>query len=218
MLSLPTRTLSSSSGAQDSSLSAQSTPTTLASSFSTLEQPSSTTLLSSTEAPTGSPTTPLELTTASSSDTPTTALPEPTPTPTPTITPLKVFDIVCNNEADFPGHADVSGNWQGNFAHVFGTLWMPEGGYMSNSSPPVDGKFKDNHGISYEYSVSWIPMCVTTMDVQNFEFPLGEQGGVNAGGVNAEALLKDDYKLCNNGGVGGSRQVGCLEYTFIGAK
>ncbi len=62
---------------------------------------------------------------------------------------------------------------------------------MSSSSATIDAKFKDNHGISYEYSVSWIPTCVTTVDQQSFQFPLGEKSKVTA-----EALLKDDYKLC----------------------
>ncbi|KAI0967585.1 hypothetical protein F4678DRAFT_465186 [Xylaria arbuscula] len=210
--SLSIATLLSSSTDESTSLPSQYTSSFLSMLSSTSVQGSSTSL-SSTETPTETPTTTSELTTESPTDVTTTTSSEPTPTPTTIITPLQAFDIVCNKESDFPGHADVSRNWQGKFAHVFGSLWMPEGGLMSNSSPAIDGKFKDNHGISYEYSVSWVAMCVTTEEQQSFQFPLDEQGELNA-----ETILKDDYKLCNNGGVGGSRQVGCLEYTFIGAK
>ncbi|KAI1290712.1 hypothetical protein F5Y03DRAFT_377873 [Xylaria venustula] len=147
----------------------------------------SSTLISSTEAPT----TTSELTTESPTDTTTTTSSEPTPTPTTTITPLQAFDIVCNKESDFPGHADVSGSWQKKFAHIFGEFWGPEGGLMSDSSPDIVAKLKDNHGISYEYSVSWISMCVTTGEQQSFQFPLGEQSELDA-----ETILKDNYKLC----------------------
>ncbi|KAI0908740.1 hypothetical protein F4823DRAFT_563535 [Ustulina deusta] len=185
-----TATPPASSTDQSTSLSSQSSFTTL-SSPPTSEEPSSATLPSSTEAPTELATTTPNLTTEGPTETSTTTSLEPMPTPTTTITPLKAFDIVCNSEADFHGHADVSPSWQGRFAYYVGTFWKPDGGYMSSSSATIDAKFKDNHGISYEYSVSWIPTCVTTVDQQSFQFPLGEKSKVTA-----EALLKDDYKLC----------------------
>ncbi|KAF2962903.1 hypothetical protein GQX73_g10672 [Xylaria multiplex] len=204
--------LSSSTTDKSTSLSSQSSSTEITSTSLTSENPSSTTSLSSTESPTTSSTTTTELTMESPTEVPTTTSAELIPTPTMNITPLKAFDIVCNNEADFPGHADISSSWQKKFAHIIHTFWKPDGGFMYSSSPVIDAKLKDNHGIMYEYSVAWVPTCITITDGQSFQFPLGTQD------VTAEGLLEDNYKLCNNGGVGGSRQVGCLKYTFIGAN
>ncbi|RWA04550.1 hypothetical protein EKO27_g10559 [Xylaria grammica] len=211
-----TSSLLSSSTSQSTSLPNQSTKTPSL----TSRHPSSVTSLSSTEASTESSTTTPDSTTKSPTSTVTTESPtdttsaESTPTPTVTITPLQVIGIVCNNEADFPGHADVSPGYQKKYAQFFGDYAQPESGDMYSSTPPLDGKFRDPHGISYEYVVSWIPGCVTTVDRQSVQFPLGD-GQKN---VKARDLLVNDFKHCNNGGVGGSTQVGCLKYAFIGAK
>lgn len=83
-------------------------------------------------------------------------------------------------------------------------------------------KFKDKHGISYDYLVSWVSGCVTTVDKQSFRFPLAEGDTDFLVGepalVTAYGLLRAVYTDCNNQGVGGKRQVGCLEYVFTGAK
>ncbi|KAI0127174.1 hypothetical protein BJ170DRAFT_624478 [Xylariales sp. AK1849] len=65
----------------------------------------------------------------------------------------------------------------------------------------------------YDYSCSWVPGCVTTVDSQSFGFPLGSPSEITA-----YLLVREDYTKCNNGGVGGSCQVGCLLYTFEGAR
>ncbi|GAW22647.1 hypothetical protein ANO14919_121890 [Xylariales sp. No.14919] len=199
--SVPTTSLSTTT-----SLSSKGPPTKSSTATSDL-----TTEIPTTAITTASPTTTPETSTESSTET-TSA--EHTPTPTVTITPLQVLGIVCNNEADFPGHADVSPGYQKKYAQFFGDYAHPESGDMYSSTPPLDGKFQDPHGISYEYIVSWIPGCVTTVDRQSVQFPLGK----DQKNVKARDILVNDFKRCNNGGVGGSTQVGCLKYAFIGAK
>ncbi|KAI0532880.1 hypothetical protein GGR58DRAFT_488740 [Xylaria digitata] len=161
-------------------------------------------------------TTPIEIPTS-------TATTEPTPIPTTVITPLQVFDTACNNEADFPGHGDVSPGTQNEFAMDFSGLDGPDGfEFISSTTPTFERKFEGKHGISYDYSVSWVSGCVTTVDKQSFRFPLAEgDTDVLAGEparVTAYGLLRAAYTDCNNQGVGGKRQVGCLEYAFTGAK
>ncbi|KAI0874023.1 hypothetical protein GGS24DRAFT_460787 [Hypoxylon argillaceum] len=99
------------------------------------------------------------------------------------------------------------------FANTFHKLGGPVGGYMTSSSKKIDYQAFDDYGISYEYSVEWIFNCVTLWDRQNFRFPLNEDDLASA-----RQLFVDDFKHCNNGGVGGSTQVGCLRYTFIGGR
>lgn len=70
----------------------------------------------------------------------------------------------------------------------------------------------DQHGINYDYSAEWFDGCVTTVGEQSFGFPLGSPSEITA-----YLLVRVDYTKCNNGGVGGSCQVGCLLYTFTGA-
>ncbi|KAI8945111.1 hypothetical protein F4801DRAFT_594424 [Xylaria longipes] len=130
---------------------------------------------------------------------------------------------LCNSEADFPGHGDVSPGAQDNFAVHFSGLDGPGGSeYMSSTTPTFEMKIADKHGISYDYSVGWVPGCVTTVDEQSFRYPLAV-GDLNVvvgdpSKVTAYWLLRVVFTDCNNRGVGGKRQAGCLEYTFTGAK
>ncbi|RYC55050.1 hypothetical protein CHU98_g11165 [Xylaria longipes] len=219
---------SSSSTTQSASSISQSPSSTSQPPSSTSDPPPSTTSPSPTESST-TEITPIETSTESSTiditpiETSTTTTTEPTPTPTTVITPLQVFDIVCNSEADFPGHGDVSPGAQDNFAVHFSGLDGPGGSeYMSSTTPTFEMKIADKHGISYDYSVGWVPGCVTTVDEQSFRYPLAV-GDLNVvvgdpSKVTAYWLLRVVFTDCNNRGVGGKRQAGCLEYTFTGAK
>ncbi|KAK4115503.1 hypothetical protein N656DRAFT_383144 [Canariomyces notabilis] len=136
--------------------------------------------------------------------------PNPSPTPTP-ITPLTRGPIKCFNEADFPGHADIQPDDQDAFSRDFSALNIDTIG-------PDDGSFpyrvKDSHGVFYDYRVEWVAGCVTTVERQDFRFPLGMSQSL----ITAYLLVREDYTKCNNGGVGGSCQVGCLLYTFEGGR
>ncbi|KAI1197901.1 hypothetical protein F5X97DRAFT_324116 [Nemania serpens] len=84
--------------------------------------------------------------------------------------------------------------------YQFSQLFSDEDTEVDTIGPDTPGVTlhgTDQHGINYDYSAEWVDGCVTTIDEQSFGFPLGSPS--------------------NNGGVGGSCQVGCLVYTFKGA-
>ncbi|OTA80648.1 hypothetical protein M434DRAFT_37879 [Hypoxylon sp. CO27-5] len=132
--------------------------------------------------------------------------------PSPPKAPLERQAAVCHKESDFPGHADVNSHAQDDFSATFGS----KGGdslELGPGSDPVVYHMKDSHGISYQYEAAWINGCVTTVDRQSFRWPIGSPSEITA-----YLLVRENFTKCNNGGVGGSTQVGCLRYTFTGAK
>ncbi|OHW93690.1 glucan-beta-glucosidase [Colletotrichum incanum] len=144
----------------------------------------------------------------------TTSTSPPTTPPTPE-TPLTRGPINCFDEADFPGHADIQSGDQDDFSQAFSNLRGDMGD--DDTIGPGDAAIKlrrtDSHGVNYDYSCSWVPGCVTEVDRQSFGFPLGSPSLITV-----YLLVREDYTKCNNGGVGGSCQVGCLLYTFEGAR
>ncbi|KAK2004373.1 hypothetical protein LX36DRAFT_431550 [Colletotrichum falcatum] len=138
------------------------------------------------------------------------------------LTPLERQPVQCHREADFPGHADV--NWvnQWEAVHAFCDKMAPEV-LTSTIHDPAMGRFpvvfkhrmrwKDwPHRINYDFFVEWVRGCRTEHHFQKLSHPLGK------GRDNCYTIMRDNYVQCNNGGVGGSTQAGCLLYTFTGAK
>lgn len=162
--------------------------------------------------PTRTPTVTSKSTVTETSSPPTTTKP-PTTTPSPTtsVTPLTRGPINCFDEADFPGHADVNPDDQDELSYIFSTIYtdVPT---IGPGDDPVTLHGTDKHGINYDFSAEWVHGCVTTVDRQSFGFPIGDFSLVTA-----YLLVREDYTKCNNGGVGGSCQAGCLLYTFKGA-
>ncbi|KAI1333016.1 peptidase S8/S53 domain-containing protein [Xylariaceae sp. FL0255] len=151
--------------------------------------------------PTGSPTTSTPTTTRS---------PTTSSTPTQSITPLTRGPINCFDESNFPGHGDINSDSQDDYSQDFSNL-DTQFGSLGPDSAAVKLHQTDSHGINYDFSASWVPGCVTTVDTQNFGFPLGSPSEITA-----YLLVREDYTMCDNGGVGGSCQAGCLLYTFTG--
>ncbi|KAF7557904.1 hypothetical protein G7Z17_g214 [Cylindrodendrum hubeiense] len=148
-----------------------------------------------------------------STETTTSEEPEPTKTETPE-TPLESKDVVCENEDDFPGHGDIDSTYQYGFAQSFCT---PDPGDDKTTSigpgdDPVEDVRSDGGGIHYSYSVSWIDGCVTEVDTQSMQWPIGLDV------ASCRDLLVAAYSDCINGGVGGYIDAGCLRYHFIGGK
>ncbi|KAK1972405.1 hypothetical protein LY78DRAFT_733793 [Colletotrichum sublineola] len=138
------------------------------------------------------------------------------------LAPMERHPVQCHNESDFPGHGDINYNMQWEAVHEFCDKRGSEI-LASTIHDPVLGKFpivfkhrlrwKDwPHRINYDFFVEWVRDCRTKHHFQRVDFPLGK------GGVNCYTLMRDNYLQCNNGGVGGSTQVGCLLFTFTGGK
>ncbi|KZL79443.1 glycoside hydrolase family 18 protein [Colletotrichum incanum] len=137
------------------------------------------------------------------------------------LAPMARQPVKCHNERDFPDHADVNYGMQWEAVHAFCNSKEPT--ILSTLHDPADGRFpvtfkhrmrwKDwPHQINYDFFVEWVWGCRTTSQFQSVGLPLGK------GGVNCHTIMRENYLNCNNGGVGGSTQVGCLLFTFNGAK
>ncbi|KAI0205630.1 pectin lyase fold/virulence factor [Astrocystis sublimbata] len=136
---------------------------------------------------------------------PTTTPPEPEPT-----TPLTRGPINCFDESDFPGHADIQAGNQNGFAFDFSMLDVKL--ERGPDDPPIARRYSDRFDVNYDYRCEWVSGCVTEVDEQNYILPLGTDTELTSYNI-----LVDNYQKCNNGGVGGTTQVGCLFYTFTGA-
>ncbi|KAF6821160.1 glucan-beta-glucosidase [Colletotrichum plurivorum] len=147
----------------------------------------------------------------------TTSAPPPSTTTKPAtpVTPQTRGPINCFNEDDFPGHGDLQSGSQDGFSQAFSNMrtQMGDDDLIGPGDQPVKLRGTDSHGINYDYSCSWVPGCVTEVEKQSFGFPLGSPSLITA-----YLLVREDYTKCNNGGVGGSCQVGCLLYTFEGGR
>ncbi|KAH7141655.1 hypothetical protein EDB81DRAFT_898885 [Dactylonectria macrodidyma] len=185
------------------------TPTTTEITTSTAEPTTlATEIISTTELTTTSAVVEPPTTTAVEEPPTTTAVEEPTPNAS-----LVRGPVICHNEADFPGHADINGGAQDDFSTDFSGKLGSDGTTMSPTSGPIVWNTQDKHGINYWFSASWVDGCITTVPTQDFQFPLG-LGSI----ITAYLMVREDYTTCNNGGVGGSCQVGCILYEFTGGK
>ncbi|KAI3317157.1 pectin lyase fold/virulence factor [Xylariaceae sp. AK1471] len=137
---------------------------------------------------------------------PTSTPSEPEPT-----TPLTRGPINCFDESDFPGHADIQPGDQTGFAYEFSMMDIKF--ERGPNDPPIARRYSDRFDVNYDYRCEWVPGCVTEVAEQNYILPLGTDTELTA-----YDILVDNYEQCNNGGVGGTCQVGCLLYTFEGGR
>ncbi|KAI1812912.1 pectin lyase fold/virulence factor [Poronia punctata] len=136
---------------------------------------------------------------------------EPPPTSSTSITPLTRGPIDCFDEADYPGHADIQAGQQYGFAIDFSGMDV-DPIERGPDDEPIAARYADRYDVNYDYRCEWVPGCVTEVSAQDWITPLGT-GTTELTSVD---ILGDNYDKCNNGGVGGTCQVGCLLYTFEG--
>ncbi|KAL6694607.1 hypothetical protein J3F84DRAFT_400307 [Trichoderma pleuroticola] len=133
-------------------------------------------------------------------------------------TPLELKPAVCADESNFPGHVDVHKSDLKRQAEAFCETYFLDRDqkaiYMSSQSKTVSitggGLFGD---ALLHFSVSWVDGCETTVDSQDVMLPVGGDINFYCGNI----LLKT-WADCNNGGVGGYIDAGCLRYQFNPAK
>ncbi|KAI8446043.1 hypothetical protein BY996DRAFT_6422228 [Phakopsora pachyrhizi] len=65
------------------------------------------------------------------------------------------------------------------------------------------------NGVNYNYNVFWVKGCKSTVTEMNAYKPLP-----NDSDYNCLTLLRRAYTGCNNSGVGGYIDVGCVRYKF----
>ncbi|CVK98987.1 uncharacterized protein FPRN_03922 [Fusarium proliferatum] len=131
-----------------------------------------------------------------------------TPTIDPNYQPLVQQDPECLKPTD-GDHGAIDPGTQDDYAEDFSSQ-EPDRGW--EAGPDIEHTYKEtSHGIVYEYKVNWVQDCTTDGDTQDIRWPLGQ-----AGDVTAYSLMRGAFEKCNNGGIGGSIQAGCLAYTFNG--
>jgi len=159
----------------------------------------------------GSTTSPSPSSSPSESPSSTTS-PSPSPSPSePPKVPLKVNPPVCRDEDDYPGHADV---WPGDQYQAAGWFCFDD---VPKSLGPDEYHYWEttgHHGVRYAFEIEWVDGCRTETETQDPIAPLDPGGDY---GPQCLDLLRNAYKECNNGGVGGYIVVGCLRYEFWGA-
>ncbi|RFU78157.1 fc receptor [Trichoderma arundinaceum] len=136
------------------------------------------------------------------------------PSPEPTEdskTPLELKPIVCEDEANLPGHADIREEDLKLSTDIFcASFFSRLHIHHMDSQNETVSDIIDIAGTSYFYSISWVGSCETTVDTQDPRKPLGDTG------VSRTKLFVKSFKDCVNGGVGGYIDAGCLRYQFIG--
>jgi hypothetical protein len=111
---------------------------------------------------------------------------------------------ICGDEDDLRGHVEIHEQRVRDTSFKWCSLQAATG-FMSASDGCVIDVQRDSWGILYEYSICWAEDCAG--EPQDKRKPLGE------GGPRCEAILHQySWKACNNGGVGGQVQAGCLIY------
>lgn len=135
--------------------------------------------------------------------------------------PYVMQAVVCNSEADFPGHGDVNGGTQADAAKQFCNDHGTDDGTHLGISAPADGVINSLSDfitgpdqIGYNFTVYWPVNCVTAVDAQDIIDPLGSGKAAQE----CEGIMESAYSSCNNGGVGGYYMIGCLVYWFQGGR
>ncbi|KAK2061224.1 hypothetical protein LY76DRAFT_624686 [Colletotrichum caudatum] len=128
------------------------------------------------------------------------------------ITPLKAQARVCNLEADYSPHDSVDSKKQEKGVSAFCDLLRGKGGYLEPGMESQRVEFQDANGGRHHYKVEWAAGCQTEVEDQAIRRPLGHVSAA----LNCHDLMRDNYLMCDNGGVGGKVQVGCLIYTYNG--
>ncbi|KAF0318227.1 glucan-beta-glucosidase [Colletotrichum asianum] len=132
-------------------------------------------------------------------------------------TPLLEQARRCHNEADFPGHADIRSRKQEDGVAAFcrsekGRTILRRSVHGAQPYPAIRFRHSDRWRIKHDFKVEWQPGCDTGEISQDIQRPLGDESPT------CYNLMRANYLNCNNGGVGGSVQVGCLIYTYNGGK
>ncbi|KAL6400778.1 hypothetical protein AUP68_16495 [Ilyonectria robusta] len=131
-------------------------------------------------------------------------------------TALKMQNDKCYGRDEFGDHGDIDEYWVRWYSG-----WACGGTALNTIKAGQPDTFINtyttNNDVPYQYNVYWKDGCEletgeTEMYASN---PLNEK---NPGHTKCQEILIDDYKRCNNGGVGGSIEAGCLVYEFKAEK
>lgn len=81
---------------------------------------------------------------------------------------------------------------------------------MKPDSERIRTNFQNIYEVNYLFEVEWIEGCRTSTDSQSVESPVGDDDQT------CDVVMDAAFSGCNNGGIGGYVDAGCLRYTFTG--
>lgn len=111
----------------------------------------------------------------------------------------------CNDESDFPGHAELDEDFAAESAKNFCSAHADD--ELVPDADKVSENYKADSGVNYFIQVEWMPGCRTQTSSQKIGEPVGGFFGC------ADILGMSD---CDNGSVGGYIDAGCMRYTYTG--
>ena len=135
-----------------------------------------------------------------------------TPPPPPPTTPLEQQERHCYGADDFGKHGDIhvtQVTWSSQFACAGTGIQTVRSG---DPSTAIAFSGYDNRQ-PIQFNIYWKDGCQLEGGLTEI-YPANPLARKDAGHSECQNLFIDNYKKCNNGGVGGSVQVGCLVYEF----
>ncbi|KAK8134605.1 hypothetical protein PG984_006617 [Apiospora sp. TS-2023a] len=111
----------------------------------------------------------------------------------------------CHATFNFPGHKDVRREDVINTANK-ACAAAPQ--KFTKDTPRWQKKYTEG-GTDYFYSIEWQGGCRTDVEEQDIQMLDGKTRYPNCW-----HMMHDSWANCDNDGVGGNRQAGCLQYTF----
>ncbi|KAH7166835.1 hypothetical protein DER46DRAFT_573720 [Fusarium sp. MPI-SDFR-AT-0072] len=126
----------------------------------------------------------------------------------------ETFNLLCNDEKGFPGHADITHlEVLSKTGEVCKQADKENWGLRPNETR-LEVVLEDLHTHKHRISWSWIEGCSMGED-RHFRiadpWELGFKDDFRATNQ-CHFALRDAWEGCNNGGVGGSVDVGCIRY------
>ncbi|KAL2859377.1 SGNH hydrolase-type esterase domain-containing protein [Aspergillus pseudodeflectus] len=127
------------------------------------------------------------------------------PAPAP-VTPLELGTQEC--KPAFDGHDDVH---EDNLNYWARWLCQDQEATLYNMGPGSKEVFwrPEQSGVVMNFRIRWNEGCKTTQNDQSPRFPLHPREDVTC-----QKMFWENWRNCNNGGVGGWRDAGCLRYEF----
>ncbi|KAF4449378.1 hypothetical protein F53441_7357 [Fusarium austroafricanum] len=118
--------------------------------------------------------------------------------------PLELGPVFCKDRGG--SHKDIDPGAVRSLADAYCEANLP---VKLEPGSPKSGTTKSS---IYYYEVSWVEGCNTTVESQDPYTPLGKDGPM------CKDLFVKAYAGCDNGGIGGYIDAGCVRYMFLGAQ
>ncbi|KAH7131762.1 hypothetical protein B0J13DRAFT_451823, partial [Dactylonectria estremocensis] len=125
---------------------------------------------------------------------------------------LKMQNDKCYRADDFGDHCDIQEIWVRQYSG-----WACAGTAINVVKAGKEDTFRHINAVMndvpYQYNIYWKDGCELETG-QTEMYPANPLDEDNPGYTKCQEILIDNYKRCNNGGVGGSNQAGSLVYEF----